>query len=781
MNTMTRKLIAKVKNLSTLAFMAMYCFLGYSQETTASAEQPDPTTYDNIFGPVKHYRSGSTNWAVVVIDMNRDGNADVVSASRSDGLISIHYNDGKGDFKSKKSRKFQDSHRAMVTLDANGDGWPDIATVTERGKICILLNDGRGGLKTSQVLLSGAVGQDIIVVDIDGDEDQDLLTVTNLDKRVNIHKNNGKGKFAASLALATGDKPRCVAVGDISGDGIRDIVVGGDLGQLYIHKGAGNMQFTTHQRLRSCRDIWGLDLADFDKDGDLDIATCSYLNQDLFIHLNKGNGEFENPQELESGAHNINLVVVDLDRDDDLDIVTSSNADNAINFHINNGKGVFSDRRYRSTGLRPVSIGKGDFDGDGDIDIVTGSTDDGSINIHKNLYLENSVVLRKMKLLVKGKVYDKDNQIILPHVSVSLRSSANQGLNATFTDENGYFEFEVKQPNKKYYLLARTKGFPPGRVGFEMPEAHYQQDIYLEVPKETNVRVKVVDSKSGDPIPGAELTLMDPDENPLKSSTADANGEYGYKKISLGYNYEVMASSDGYDSQSEYFDVEKGDIGHGVSVTVRMSKEPIGRCVTGVVTDRFTGEIIPKAGLIFKDSTGRTRAKVRATEDGMYRKCLPYGAYELTTIAKGYFYEVSGFDLDNSGQRDDVEYDVSLKPLAKDSAILLNVYFDKAKYDLKSAYFPELRRALKIMQQNPKLIMEIAGHTSSEGGFDYNRRLSQNRANAVVAYLIENGIERDRLLAKGYGESQLVIQPDDSPEKREKNRRTEFKVVRTEE
>lgn len=77
--------------------------------------------------------------------------------------------------------------------------------------------------------------------------------------------------------------------------------------------------------------------------------------------------------------------------------------------------------------------------------------------------------------------------------------------------------------------------------------------------------------------------------------------------------------------------------------------------------------------------------------------------------------------------------------------------------------------------------MEIAGHTSSEGGYEYNRRLSQNRASAVVDYLVENGIDRNRLLAKGYGESQLVIEPDDTSEKREKNRRTEFKVVKTEE
>ncbi|MCI4668014.1 MAG: FG-GAP-like repeat-containing protein [Bacteroidia bacterium] len=734
--------------------------------------------YENILGPVQHFRSGRTNWAVVVVDMDRDGNPDVVSASRSDGLLSVHYNDGKGDFKKKRSKNFQDSHRAMVSLDANGDDWPDVATITERGKLCVIYNDGKGFFKNSQVLLSGLVGQDIVGIDIDADEDIDLLTVAHREQVVSIHTNNGKGRFSAPIKIKTGEGPRCLAVGDIDNDGLQDLVVGGDKGYLYIHKGTGIKQFSAPSNLRSCRDIWGVGLADFNKDGHMDIAACSYLNQDLFIHPNEGGGEFLTRQELESGAHNINLVIVDIDRDDDLDIVTTSSVDNGLNFHINNGKGLFSDRMSRSTGRRPVSIGEGDFDGDGDVDLVTGSIDDASINVHQNMLMENSLVTRKMKLMVKGKVYDKDNGIILPHVSVSLRSSADKGLDAVFTDENGYFEFELK-PNKKYFLLARTKGFPPGRVGFDMPEEQFYQDIYLEVPKETNVNVKVVDRKTGEAIGGAGLSLLDQDENLLKNNTADVNGEFQYKQISLGYNYEILTEADGYDAHSAYFDVEKDDIGKGVSVVVRMSKEPLGRCITGVVTDRHTGEIIPKAGLIFKDSTGRTRAKVRATVDGMYRKCLPYGEYELTTLAKGYFYEVSGFDLSETGTRDDLEYDVSLKPLKKDSAILLNVYFDKAKYNLKKEYFPELRRAIRIMEQNPKLVMEIAGHTSSEGGFEYNRRLSQNRADAVSQYLIENGIEAERIISKGYGEGQLVIEPDDTPEKREKNRRTEFKVVRT--
>ena len=90
---------------------------------------------------------------------------------------------------------------------------------------------------------------------------------------------------------------------------------------------------------------------------------------------------------------------------------------------------------------------------------------------------------------------------------------------------------------------------------------------------------------------------------------------------------------------------------------------------------------------------------------------------------------------------------------------------------------------MKMLNTYPKLEIEISGHTDSKGSDSYNQKLSEARAKAVVDYLIRNGIARDRLSAKGYGES-LPVEPNenpdgtDNPEGREKNRRTEFKVIR---
>jgi outer membrane protein OmpA-like peptidoglycan-associated protein len=83
---------------------------------------------------------------------------------------------------------------------------------------------------------------------------------------------------------------------------------------------------------------------------------------------------------------------------------------------------------------------------------------------------------------------------------------------------------------------------------------------------------------------------------------------------------------------------------------------------------------------------------------------------------------------------------------------------------------------------NPRIIVEISSHTDSVSSDEYNMKLSQKRAESVVKYLISKGIEKERLVAKGYGESKPIApntNPDgtDNPEGRQKNRRTEFKII----
>ena len=98
----------------------------------------------------------------------------------------------------------------------------------------------------------------------------------------------------------------------------------------------------------------------------------------------------------------------------------------------------------------------------------------------------------------------------------------------------------------------------------------------------------------------------------------------------------------------------------------------------------------------------------------------------------------------------------------------------------------ELERVHKLMTENPGLRIEISGHTDTQGSASYNQQLSENRAKAVVDYLITAGIDKSRLTYKGYGETQPIISDAEiakmgtkalQDEAHAQNRRTEFKVL----
>jgi peptidoglycan-associated lipoprotein len=93
-------------------------------------------------------------------------------------------------------------------------------------------------------------------------------------------------------------------------------------------------------------------------------------------------------------------------------------------------------------------------------------------------------------------------------------------------------------------------------------------------------------------------------------------------------------------------------------------------------------------------------------------------------------------------------------PSSKETQIKLsNIYYDFNDTTLRPESFPELDQLVKLLTENPNLTIQINSHTDSRGGDKYNQKLSQGRANSVVVYLISKGITAERLVAKGFGES----------------------------
>jgi outer membrane protein OmpA-like peptidoglycan-associated protein len=201
---------------------------------------------------------------------------------------------------------------------------------------------------------------------------------------------------------------------------------------------------------------------------------------------------------------------------------------------------------------------------------------------------------------------------------------------------------------------------------------------------------------------------------------------------------------------------------HGKVLNAK-TKEPIGASISY--------EILPAAGEV---GTARSNPST-----GEYKIVLNYGtSYGFHAKAEGFISVSENMETPPSGEYKEMEKNLLLVPLSIGETIKLNnVFFVQSKPELRPESFPELDRLVEIMQDNPRLVIELAGHTDNAGKKKLNLQLSQRRVVAVMNYLKQKGIAKANMTGKGYGESRPLF-PNNTEENRQKNRRVEFKIVK---
>jgi outer membrane protein OmpA-like peptidoglycan-associated protein len=121
--------------------------------------------------------------------------------------------------------------------------------------------------------------------------------------------------------------------------------------------------------------------------------------------------------------------------------------------------------------------------------------------------------------------------------------------------------------------------------------------------------------------------------------------------------------------------------------------------------------------------------------------------------------------------------EVGLSPIKPGSKMVMNnIFFATGSFELKPESHSEINKLISLMQTNPAMRVEISGHTDNVGDAQKNKVLSENRAKSVVDFLVSRNIPADRIVYKGYGDTQPIA-PNDNEEGRKKNRRTECKIL----
>lgn len=282
----------------------------------------------------------------------------------------------------------------------------------------------------------------------------------------------------------------------------------------------------------------------------------------------------------------------------------------------------------------------------------------------------------------------------------------------------------------------------------------------------------------------------------------NSNGHKGYGSTDLFFSKKItdtswqMAENLGYpintiddegslivaaDAKTAYYASDRSDTKGGLDIYTFQLREDIRPLKTlwvkGKVYDKKTLSGLPSSVELTDLKSHRLLSKVQTDEEGNYLTTLPVGKdYAFNVSRKGYLFYSDNFSL--SATSDSVfNKDIPLQSIEAGAVIVLkNIFFDTKQFVLKPESITELDKLIMLLNDNPKLKIQINGHTDNIGLDKDNLLLSDNRAKAVVGYLLQKGIAKERLTFKGFGATQPVAD-NKTEDGRALNRRTELSVI----
>ena len=212
--------------------------------------------------------------------------------------------------------------------------------------------------------------------------------------------------------------------------------------------------------------------------------------------------------------------------------------------------------------------------------------------------------------------------------------------------------------------------------------------------------------------------------------------------------------------------------------------------VTLTTDDAGREIILATTKILFTADDGSVLDEAFTGADGTFEfRVYPEEHYDLVSEKIDYFTVRKGFTtigktVDKTKLTEFVtnvyfETKIVMDPIVLEKTIVLNnIYYDLDKATIRSDATPILDSLVQIMTDNPDIYIELGSHTDSRQTAEYNLELSKKRAEAAVNYIIKNGVKSERIRARGYGKTKLLIKNAQTEEQHQKNRRTEFKVLR---
>ncbi|MCH7965013.1 MAG: T9SS type A sorting domain-containing protein, partial [Bacteroidetes bacterium] len=283
--------------------------------------------------------------------------------------------------------------RSVYAVDVDDDGDMDVLSASgDDDKIAWYENDGNENFTPHTITTGADFAFSVYAVDVDGDGDMDVLSASILDDKIAWYENDGNENFTPHTITTNADGARSVYAIDVDGDGDMDVLSASQWDdKITWFENDGNESFTPHTITTGADGAWSVYAMDVDGDGDMDVLSASAIDNKIAWYENDGNENFT-PHTITTSADGANSVyAVDVDGDGDMDVLSASvgdyyyNIDSEITWYENDGNESFTPHIITTNALGANSVYAVDVDNDGDMDVLSASAIDDKIAWYENL------------------------------------------------------------------------------------------------------------------------------------------------------------------------------------------------------------------------------------------------------------------------------------------------------------------------------------------------------------------------------------------------------------
>lgn len=330
------------------------------------------------FAPPLHYAVGKAPIAMALADFNHDGKADIATCNILSHDVSILLGNGDGTFQSSKSyRAAPDQGSSVIDLvagDFNEDGKLDlVVTLGDNSQMMasLLLGKGDGSFAAPQFFSVGVFEEQIASADFNGDKHLDLFLGGTGQSSVMLGK--GDGTFQAPVTYSTGSIARVtgLAIADLDGDSVPDVAAvnqdgSGTIGVLLGH---GDGSFAPVKTFQAGSLPYSIAAADFNHDGNPDLALSFSSGGTIAIYLNNGDATFTPGNTYQVGTRPLYMAATDLDMDGNVDLAvatykTGSRQSGSVGVLYGIGDGTFEAPLFYRAATNVWAIGASQFNSD---------------------------------------------------------------------------------------------------------------------------------------------------------------------------------------------------------------------------------------------------------------------------------------------------------------------------------------------------------------------------------------------------------------------------------